>query len=257
MYPPNRQYVNKVLKSLLARVETDPVPLDVCDFVYEFAADSCSRQGEQQQWIYRHLNIGRARRATVVIGEKIEQISNGTTGMAVWQVDAHEFATLTLQANHALCELVVARYGAGQSLRILELGSGCGAACAVLCASMANVVEYVCTDGHEDALRLCRTNVDANAQRLHFGADVDVMQLDWTRPALHRFDERPFDLVIGSGRIVDVFTLICRHLLRPAAVPVAARRAALLRRAARGDRAAHVHDPQCGHDECFRRSAEG
>lgn len=94
-------------------------------------------------------------------------------------------------ASRALVAWMVERPALWPGRRVLELG--CGLGLPAIAAAKLGAHQVVACDSHPDNGIFLRRNAARN------GVRVDVLTMDWTRPALRQ----PFDLILGSDLVYE------------------------------------------------------
>lgn len=145
---------------------------------------------ESQEWVFKHYVLSADDKgAPVVIKEKPQIISEGTTGLCAWQ--AGIFLANWMCENAKLFE----------NKSILELGSGTGLT-GIVAAKQCALSRITLTDCHSQVLRLLEENVALNGCRRD---TVRVLHLNWDSPSLDNVDglSPPPDYVLAADVVYD------------------------------------------------------
>lgn len=175
----------KIIKYIISKLEDRRA--DVSDKLFESLVNIMDSSAEFGHRIYLNRSLDKY----IVLKERNDQLSQGTTGLSCWQ---------------ASCDLAHYLLGQGSDLllgrNVLELGAGCGfAGIAVAASSLASSVTL--TDCNDSVLSLINENVCNN-----FSADlvkksqIFVRKLDWKNFDPCDLPTQP-DLIIASDVIFD------------------------------------------------------
>uniref|UniRef100_A0A0M3IFS5 FAM86 domain-containing protein n=1 Tax=Ascaris lumbricoides TaxID=6252 RepID=A0A0M3IFS5_ASCLU len=185
-FPEKRGSHSNTLKYLISKLEsTDKVEL--CDGLYEAIARSMSTSAE-----YGHrICLSGSGRRFIVLKERNEQLSLGTTGLSCWK---------------ASCDLTHYLLGVGASFvqgrNVLELGAGCGLCGITLAASgLTNSVTLTYCNKH--VLGLIEENLCNNfSQEVRQQRNIKVNYFDWMASKASDLYIRP-NLIIASDVVYD------------------------------------------------------
>ncbi|VDK51556.1 unnamed protein product [Gongylonema pulchrum] len=120
--------------------------IEVCEQLYKALVDSLAGNSTYCHRIYFDDDFSRY----LIVREKFEHLSQGTTGLSCWQASC-DLANYLLKFNHeAFC-----------ANDVLELGAGCGLVGIALAATGCPRTVTL-SDGSEDVLSLIRDNISIN-----------------------------------------------------------------------------------------------
>jgi len=180
-YPPRLDYQRRVLKTLVLQLEE--AHLEVGDELYNlisrFMVDD-----QHEKAVYRIFHNEEDR--PLVIGENVEQLSQGTTGLSAWQ------------ASFALAEWALQNdqyFTPGR--HILELGAGVGMTGLSIVRAFPDIATYTFTDVNEQVLERIQSNVNINVDGAIDGTRIYVEHLDWCDFDPYRLPTKP-DVLLGS-----------------------------------------------------------
>ncbi|VDK46256.1 unnamed protein product [Anisakis simplex] len=157
---------------------------EVCDGLYEAVTRSMDTSADYGHRLY----LSGSGKRFIVLKEKNEQLSLGTTGLSCWQ---------------ASCDLAHYLLGVGSSYlqgrNVLELGAGCGF-CGIALAASAMPRSVTLTDCNAHVLTLLRQNVENNfSEESKQQVKINVCHFDWTSSKASDLPTRP-DLIVASGK---------------------------------------------------------
>ncbi|CAD5205487.1 unnamed protein product [Bursaphelenchus okinawaensis] len=129
----------------------------------------------------------------LIIEEKNQAISQGTTGLSTWGA-AYLLSNYLIQTSE-----VTSNLNKDHPLKVLELGAGCGLAGLSLAKAFMSI-QLTTTDCDMNVLVQLRKNV-----LLNFGEEqrVKVAELDWFKSEKNEVLKEEFDVVIAADVIYD------------------------------------------------------
>lgn len=147
-YPLDVNYVVRFLRLIIDALESQN--LEVHD---DFCTTLCayqSKSNEDTEYTYKHYQIQLNERfETVLLKENRNKISQGTTGLNVWE------------SALALSEWAIENTETFQSKRVLELGAGTGVSSLIIGKCCSPKSMHI-TDGNERVIENLRENVSNN-----------------------------------------------------------------------------------------------
>uniref|UniRef100_A0A0N5ASC1 FAM86 domain-containing protein n=1 Tax=Syphacia muris TaxID=451379 RepID=A0A0N5ASC1_9BILA len=148
----------KILKYLIEQLEERKV--EICSELYDRLIQLLTTQNlEFCHRIYLNRNFDKY----IVIKEKVQQLSNGTTGLSCWQASCH-------LAHYLL--------GLGAELLdgrdVIELGAGCGLA-GIAAAASARAHSVTLTDCNDEVLELIHSNFNNNFTEVIYLFDLSFI----------------------------------------------------------------------------------
>lgn len=170
----SRSYRTSFLRRCVDQLERQS--LEVHDDLYTALAATLVRNtgdSDDEAYAWLHFDLWRAQSpdqspSTISIRQKLNIISDGTTGLHTWQ------------AAGALAEWALQNAALLRGRRVIELGAGTGLTGLVV-ANMCAPQRLTLTDGNALVVELLRSNVATNLSAAGGQADVHVLQLDWER----------------------------------------------------------------------------
>ncbi|KAE9553934.1 hypothetical protein FO519_002860 [Halicephalobus sp. NKZ332] len=140
--------------------------------------------------------------STIIIEEKSEQLSSGTTGLSSWQ------------AAYVLANFVRNHMNVFRNKNILELGAGCGLT-GIACAKYCDPASLSLTDCNSDVLHQLKKNIELNNLK-----NVVIQKLDWMEFDINQLRTKP-DIVIAADVVYDpsVLTGLASTLRQLLSVP--------------------------------------
>ena len=123
----------------------------------------------------------------IIVEEKSEQLSSGTTGLSSWQA---AFVLANFIKNQEFFK----------NKKILELGAGCGLT-GIACAKYCSPESLYLTDFNPDVLAQLQKNIDLNGL-----SNTVVRKLDWMNFEMNQLEVRP-DVVIAAGMMFLKFAI--------------------------------------------------
>lgn len=147
-YPLDANYVVRFLRFVIDALESQN--LEIHDDIYTTLCAYQSKSDAGTEYSYKHYQINSNERfETVLLKENRNKISQGTTGLNVWE------------SALALSEWAIANTEIFRNKRVLELGAGTGLSSLVIgkCCSPKSI--HI-TDGNERVIENLRENVSNN-----------------------------------------------------------------------------------------------
>lgn len=147
-YPLDVNYVVRFLRFVIDALESQN--LEVHDDFYTTLCAHQSKSNTDTEYTYKHYKIGsNGKFETVLLKENRNKISQGTTGLNVWE------------SALALSEWAIENTETFRNKRILELGAGTGLSSLIIgkCCSPKSI--HI-TDGNEKVIENLRENVSNN-----------------------------------------------------------------------------------------------
>lgn len=197
------EYVIRFLRHIIDALEAQH--LEVHDYFYEIL---CKYQMQAQQdchFSYKHYQIT-AFNQLVTLKEAKSKISEGTTGLNVWE------------AALAVCEWAIRNADLIKDQNILELGSGTGLSGLVI-AKCCRPASMILTDGNDKVMEYLCENVANNTVD---DVLVKTMNVNWVSIAdeepnmefLQQLNTTPPSLIIAADVIYDntLFQALCETL---------------------------------------------
>lgn len=152
-YPLDVNYVIRFLRHVIDSLEKQQ--LDVHDDFYTILCDLQSKSNDNSEYSYKHyqiLNEDRKDLATVILKENRNKISQGTTGLNVWE-SALAISDWAIQNKHLFRGKNVLELGAGTGLSSLIIGKCCS-------PKMIQI-----SDGNDNVIKNLEENVSNNFER--------------------------------------------------------------------------------------------
>ncbi|CAD5208345.1 unnamed protein product [Bursaphelenchus xylophilus] len=143
---------------------------------------------------YRFYNSKKLRNP-IIIEERNQAISQGTTGLSTWSA-AYLLSNYLLQLQNDL----QASADSNREFRILELGAGCGLAGIAVASHFPNI-RLTTTDCDENVLQQLKANVKNNFGEENF--IHEVRELDWLKTSENDVINEKFGMIIAADVIYD------------------------------------------------------
>ncbi|XP_031629260.1 protein-lysine N-methyltransferase EEF2KMT [Contarinia nasturtii] len=199
-YPLDTNYVIRFLRFVINDLESQAI--EVHDDLYTTLCAYQSKSNENAEYFYKHYRI-RANEnddfQTVILKENRNKISQGTTGLNIWE------------SALAISEWALQNKNIFDSKNVIELGAGTGLSSLII-AKCCSPKSICITDGHVKVIENLLENVHNNFEkssddRFHHGTQtvIDAMMLDWMTITEKFIKERlmQVDLIIAADVIYD------------------------------------------------------
>lgn len=152
-YPLDINYVIRFLRHVIDSLEKQH--LEVHDDFYTILCDLQSKSNDDSEYSYKHYQIldeERKRSASVILKENRNKISQGTTGLNVWE-SALAISDWAIQNEHLFRGKNVLELGAGTGLSSLIIGKCCS----------PKTIQI--TDGNDNVIKNLEENVSNNFEQ--------------------------------------------------------------------------------------------
>lgn len=148
-YPLQTKYVIRFLRHIIESLESQN--LDIHDDLYTtLCAYQAVTHDTSNPYSYKHYRI---EDETVILKENNNKISEGTTGLNVWE------------SAHVLCEMVFLDRSQFRGKCILELGAGTGLSSLVI-GKCCDAKSMKVTDGNHKVIEILLENFENNFERM-------------------------------------------------------------------------------------------
>lgn len=145
-YPLQTKYSLRFMRHIINHLESQND--EVHDDLYAIFCEYQAKDASNEKFSYRHFKVNEFT-ALVTLKEANSNITDGTTGLSVWD------------AAMALAEWAISHRSHFDSTHVVELGSGTGL-CGMLMAKICRLLSITLTDGNDKVLDCLRQNVQNN-----------------------------------------------------------------------------------------------
>lgn len=156
-YPLDANYIVRFLRFVIDQLEKQN--LEVHDDLYTTLCSYQARINESEEYSYKHYQVvdeDSGHIKTVVLKENRNKISQGTTGLNVWE-SALALSEWAIQNKHFFCDK-----------HILELGAGTGLSSLIISKACSPKSVHI-TDGNDKVIENLLENVANNFQKADDG----------------------------------------------------------------------------------------
>ncbi|KAI8323071.1 hypothetical protein GQ54DRAFT_124396 [Martensiomyces pterosporus] len=185
---PSNMYIALFLKMYIAKIESlDRYEMDdeLIEFYVSLVATT-DMSPAAMGMCYKTYTLDREQYSKIVLREDQMMISQGTTGLHVWE------------ASLRLADFFTEHPDIIRGMHVLELGAGCGLA-GFTCAALG-ATHVMSTDFSPDVLKLLEHNKEQNTT---FKDKIQVAELDWASTEDCTRLSESVDVIIGADITYD------------------------------------------------------